>query len=103
MQLGTQPYHNTKNCTKNLRQVARKLQQKQSHSIYFSQSRNQLPKFHILVTVHLGIILINNQLDTQFLLYIFISILYVFRATLCSSSGEPIVSLQRLVYVTLCR
>ena len=49
------------------------------------------------------LILVNNQLDAQFLLYIFISILYMFRATLCSSSGESIVSIQRLVYVTLCR
>ena len=59
--------------------------------------------FHILVTVHLGVILVDNQLDTQFLLYIFISILYMFRATLCSSSGESVVSIQHLVYVTLCR
>ena len=51
----------------------------------------------------LSIILINNQLDVQFLLYLFISILYMFRATLCSSSGETIVSIQNLVYVTLCR
>jgi hypothetical protein len=58
--------------------------------------------FYILVTVHLGIILINYQLDAQFLLHIFISILYVFRATLCSSSGESIVSIH-LVYVTLCK
>jgi hypothetical protein len=35
--------------------------------------------------------------------YMFISILYVFRATPCSSSGESVVSIQRLVYVTLCR
>jgi hypothetical protein len=27
--------------------------------------------FYILLTVHLGIIVINNQLDAQFLLYIF--------------------------------
>jgi hypothetical protein len=47
--------------------------------------------------------LINNQLGAQFLLYIFISILYMFRATLCSSSGESIVSIQHLVYVILCR
>jgi hypothetical protein len=33
----------------------------------------------------------------------FISIPYVFRATPCSSSGESIVSIQLLVYVTLCR
>ena len=49
------------------------------------------------------LILINDQLDAQFLSYIFISILYMFRATLCSSSGESIVSIQHLVYVTLCR
>jgi len=53
--------------------------------------------------VHLGIILINNQLDAQFLLYIFISILYTFPSNLCSSSGESIVPIQHLVYVTLCR
>jgi hypothetical protein len=34
---------------------------------------------------------------------VFISILYVFRATPCSSSGESIVSVQHLVCVTLCR
>jgi len=33
----------------------------------------------------------------------FISILYMFRATSCSSSGESIVSIQHLVYVNLCR
>jgi hypothetical protein len=57
--------------------------------------------FYILVTVHLGTIPINNQLDAQFLLYIFISILYMFRANLCSSSGESIVSIQHMVYVTM--
>jgi len=33
----------------------------------------------------------------------FISILYMFRATPCSSSGESNLSIQHLVYVTLCR
>jgi len=38
------------------------------------------------------------------LFYVFISILCMFRATSCStSSGESIVSIQHLVYVTLCR
>jgi len=37
------------------------------------------------------------------LFYVFISILYMFRATSCSSSGQSIVSIQRLVYATLCR
>jgi hypothetical protein len=54
--------------------------------------------------VHLGIILVNDQLDAQFFFfYMFISILYMFRATSCSSSGESVVSIQRLVYVTLCK
>jgi hypothetical protein len=35
--------------------------------------------------------------------YMFISILYMFRTTSYSSSGESILSIQRLVYVTLCR
>ena len=48
--------------------------------------------------------LVNNQLDAQFFLsYTFISILYMFRAAMCSSSGESIVSIRRLVYVTLYR
>jgi hypothetical protein len=37
-----------------------------------------IPKFYILVTMHLDIILINNELDVQFVLYMFISILYMF-------------------------
>jgi hypothetical protein len=49
------------------------------------------------------IILVNDQLETQFFLCKFISILYKFQATSCSSSGESIVSIQHLVYVTLCR
>jgi hypothetical protein len=86
-----------------------------SHVVYFKTHRqyvggssngtlcNELQEFYILVTVHLGIIPINNKLDAQFLLYIFISFLYMFRATLCSSSGESIESIQHRVYVTLCR
>ena len=49
------------------------------------------------------ILINNNQHDAQFLLYIFIWIPYIFRATLCSSSEESIVSIQHLMYVTLCR
>ena len=37
------------------------------------------------------------------LFYVFISIFYMFRATSFSSSGESIVSIQHLLYVTLCR
>ena len=47
---------------------------------------------------------VNNQLDAQlFFSRVFVSILYMFRAAMCSSSGESIVSIGRLVYVTLCR
>ena len=34
---------------------------------------------------------------------VFISLLYMFRATQCSPSGESIVSIHHLVYITLCR
>ena len=44
--------------------------------------------FHISLTVRLGIILVNNQLDALFSVYLFISLLYMFRATQCSSSGK---------------
>jgi len=37
------------------------------------------------------------------LFYVFISILYMFRETPCSSSGGSVVSKHPLVYVTLCR
>ena len=35
-------------------------------------------------------------------LYLFIPVLYMFRATKCSSSGESVVSIRHLVYVTVC-
>jgi len=43
---------------------------------------------YVLLTVHPGTrtILVNNQLDSQFCM--FISILYMFRAAMCPSSGE---------------
>jgi hypothetical protein len=59
--------------------------------------------FYLLVTVHLGIILINNQLDAQYLLCVFISILYMFRATLCSSSASQLYEYQYSIwYMSLC-
>jgi hypothetical protein len=54
-----------------------------------------------MMTVHLGTIRIHNQLDALF--NVFISLLYMFRATQCSSSGESIVSIHRLIYITPCR
>ena len=57
----------------------------------------------MLLTVHL--VMIHGKWPTRrtIFFYVFISILYMFRATSCSSSGESIVSIQHLVYVTLCR
>jgi hypothetical protein len=61
--------------------------------------QNYLP--HLFLARNTYTIPINNQIYAQFLLYIFISILYMFRATLCSSSGDSVVSIQHLVYVTV--
>jgi hypothetical protein len=60
-----------------------------------------IAEFYVLLTVLLGTILVNGQLDAQFFFYMFISILNTFRATPCSSSGESIVSVHHLVCVTL--
>ena len=58
--------------------------------------------FYLLLTVNLITISVNNQRDAQ-ILYLFLPILYMFRATKCSSSGESIVSIRFLVYVTYIR
>ena len=59
---------------------------------------------NVLLTVHLITVFVNNQLDAQFFfLYLFTTILYMFRATTCSSSGVSFVSIRSLVCVTLCR
>ena len=58
--------------------------------------------FYVLLTVRPGMILVNNQLDTQFFMYVYFYSLHV------SGSHVPIikriiVSMRHLVYVTLCR
>jgi len=58
--------------------------------------------FYVLLTVHPGMILVNNQLDAQFCLYVYFYSLHV------SGSHVPIirrviVSMRHLVYVTLYR
>ena len=57
---------------------------------------------YVLLTVRPGMILVNNQLDTQFFMYIYFYSLHV------SDSRVPIirriiVSIRHLFYVTLCR
>jgi len=45
-------------------------------------------EFYVLLTVHLAMILVNNQIDAQFFLVWFFSILDMFRAAMCPLSGE---------------
>jgi hypothetical protein len=59
--------------------------------------------FNIMFTVHLVMILGKWPIWRTILFCVFVSILYMFRATSCSSSGESTVSIQPLVYVNLCR
>jgi hypothetical protein len=59
-------------------------------------------KFYVLWTR--GIILLKAHLAAQFFFsFMFIPNLYMFQALMCSSSGELIVSILHLVYVTVCR
>ena len=58
--------------------------------------------FYVLLTVHPGMILVNNQPDTQLFMHVYLYSLHV------SGSHLPIirkiiVSMRRLVYATLCR
>jgi len=58
--------------------------------------------FYVLLTVHLGIIFVNNQLETHTSFScMFISILYMFRAAMCPSSGELIYQCD-IWYMSLC-
>jgi len=59
-------------------------------------------QLNVLLTVHVGMILVNNQLDAQFFMYVYFHSLHV------SGRHVPfirriIVSMWHLVYVTLCR
>jgi len=51
---------------------------------FFATCQNE---FYVLLTMHPGMILVNNQLDALFFC-MFISILYMFQAAMCPSSGE---------------
>jgi hypothetical protein len=63
----------------------------------------QVVEFYVLLTAHLGIILANDQIDAQNFSYMFIPNFYMFRAAVCSSAGELIVSIRHRVHVILCR
>ena len=71
--------------------------------VYAAYSGNSLLIFfYVLLTVHAGMILVNNQRDVQLFMYVYFYSLHV------SGSHVPIirriiVSMRHLVYVTLCR
>ena len=64
------------------------------------QIKTLLSSFYVLLTMHLGIISVNKPTWHTIFSCRFISILYMFRATMCPS-WELIVSTWHLVYVTL--
>ena len=53
-------------------------------------------KFYISLTVHLDVILVNDQLDALFL-NVFVSCLYVFRATGAHHQEDQVVLIHHLV------
>jgi len=53
--------------------------------------------------VHLGIILVKNQYDALFTMYLFIALLYMYPAARCSSWGGSNCINTSSGYVTLCR
>ena len=59
--------------------------------------------FYVLLTVLIGIIFANKEIYASSFSCMFISILYMFRAAMCPSSGELIVSIRHLVYVGVYR
>jgi hypothetical protein len=88
----------TENC------VSAVLIHRKEHLSVRTETEHWLTEFYVLLTVHLITIFVNNQPDAQFFfLYLFIPVLYMFRATKCSSPVEPTVSIRHLVYVTVCR
>ena len=65
------------------------------HAEFFT---HHFHEFHVLLALLIGMILVNNQLDTQFFMYVYFYVL---------GSHVPIirrivVSVRHLVYVTLC-
>ena len=52
-------------------------------------------KFYILLTVHLDVILVNDQLDA-FFLNVFISCLYMFRATSAHHQEDQVVLIPKI-------
>jgi len=75
----------------------------QNQGLRGRQVRERMQESYVFLTVHL--LMIHGKWPTwrTIIFYVFISILCMFRATQCSSSGESIVPIQHLVYFTMCR
>ena len=67
-----------------------------------SPNQRNLFFFNVLLTVHPGMILVNNQLDARFFMYVYFYSLHV-SGSHVAIIRRIIVSMQHLVYVTLCR
>jgi hypothetical protein len=65
-------------------------------SYRYKWQRHEVVEFYILLTVHLDVILVNDQLDTLFL-NVFISGLYMYRATSAHHQDSQIVLIHHLV------
>ena len=59
-------------------------------------------EFYVLLTVQLGMVLVNNQFDAQFFMCVYFYSLHVSGSHVPIIGGN-IVSKRHLVYVTLCR
>jgi hypothetical protein len=89
--------------------VERGVQRSQTEStrtfIAFTASKDGVWRretFYVLLIVHRGMILVNNQLDTQFFIYVYFYSLHV-SGSHVHIIRRIIVSVRHLVYVTLCR
>ena len=85
---------------KNSKTIFTKILSSGSRDVQYRQPERRTDmNFNVLLTVRLSITLVNDQLDAKFFCFIilFITALYMFRATSCSSSGGQIILIQHLV------
>jgi len=73
-----------------------------SGKLKFYSDLTILTGFYVLLTVNPCMILVNNQLDAQFFMYIYFYFKHV-SGSLVPIIRRIILSMQHLVYVTLCR
>jgi len=83
-----------------VRLVEIKRNDRQLECTMWKSSKKAKLSFHVLLSVHNGMILVNNQIDAQFFMYVYFYFLHV------SGGHVPIirriiVSMRHLVYVTV--